>query len=553
MRIAVYFHPDSYDYIGGKLMGRQMAGLGFLQGLLLHLHNFGAHSVSILLPRDLDASAVQVWRERYLLKGQISDIRVFTDSDASELQKTDVVFFPGPNFQPLQALRRKTGSQFSITGITHTTASLEAMQCIREIAPSLESGKDALICTSQAVRANVLKIIGHSEESFEKSLPVIPLGIHSQELSDYRKSYQQARELLNLSTNDIVVLFLGRLSFHVKANPLALYQALSLAQHRITHEELSLKKFVLLECGWFANEAIRAAYNQAATLACSNVRVIRLDGKNNVAKQRAWACADIFCSLVDNIQETFGISPIEAKAAGLASVVSDWNGYKETIRNGIDGFRVRTLAPSAGSANKIFSDLQAGQINYDRYCGFVSNAVAIDIEQAAQGFVDLAKDDQLRADLGKTAQQDAQARFDWKPIIGQYITLWESLSTHRAGRHKAMPQPGTGADKEPSSNHCPFELFGHYATMQTSSAPRFQATLAFEQACEKLQALLNLRMVNFANERFFDLEKNLEILRATEKTALTLTELANAMHTQDFTILDLSVCRLAKLGLLTWR
>jgi glycosyltransferase involved in cell wall biosynthesis len=53
--------------------------------------------------------------------------------------------------------------------------------------------------------------------------------------------------------------------------------------------------------------------------------------------------------LSDNIQETFGIVPIEAMAAGLPVVVLDWDGYKNTVRDGIDGFRVPTLMSGAGS------------------------------------------------------------------------------------------------------------------------------------------------------------------------------------------------------------
>ncbi len=30
----------------------------------------------------------------------------------------------------------------------------------------------------------------------------------------------------------------------------------------------------------------------------------------------------------------------EAMAAGLPVVVSDWDGYKDTVRDGVDGFRI---------------------------------------------------------------------------------------------------------------------------------------------------------------------------------------------------------------------
>jgi alpha-maltose-1-phosphate synthase len=78
-----------------------------------------------------------------------------------------------------------------------------------------------------------------------------------------------------------------------------------------------------VECGWYANDLIAKAYAEAAALACPSVRVVTLDGRKAEDRQTAWAGADVFCSLSDNIQETFGIVPIEAMAAGLPVVVSD--------------------------------------------------------------------------------------------------------------------------------------------------------------------------------------------------------------------------------------
>ena len=58
-----------------------------------------------------------------------------------------------------------------------------------------------------------------------------------------------------------------------------------------------------------------------------------------------WAAADIFLSLVDNPQETFGLAPVEAMAAGVPVVVSDWDGYRYTVSDGVEGFRISTLSP----------------------------------------------------------------------------------------------------------------------------------------------------------------------------------------------------------------
>ena len=64
-----------------------------------------------------------------------------------------------------------------------------------------------------------------------------------------------------------------------------------------------------------------------------------------------WASADLFLSLVDNPQETFGLAPVEAMAAGIP-VIGDWDGYRFTVSDGVEGFRIPTLAPPCARQEK---------------------------------------------------------------------------------------------------------------------------------------------------------------------------------------------------------
>ena len=111
-----------------------------------------------------------------------------------------------------------------------------------------------------------------------------------------------------------------------------MYKALENAV-RITKKEV-----VLIECGWHANESIAKAFDDAASKICPNIKKQFLDGRNLKNRKLAWSSADIFSSLSDNIQETFGITPIEAMASGLPVVVSDWDGYRDSVRHGVDGY-----------------------------------------------------------------------------------------------------------------------------------------------------------------------------------------------------------------------
>ena len=74
---------------------------------------------------------------------------------------------------------------------------------------------------------------------------------------------------------------------------------------------------------------------------CPEVQLHVLDGRGEKVRREIWSAADIFVSLVDNIQETFGLAPLEAMAAGLPTVVSDWDGFRDQCGMGWMDFRCR--------------------------------------------------------------------------------------------------------------------------------------------------------------------------------------------------------------------
>ena len=81
---------------------------------------------------------------------------------------------------------------------------------------------------------------------------------------------------------------------------------------------------------------------------CPSINIIHVNGGNNTQKFKAFAAADIFCSLSDNIQETFGITPIEAMAAGLPVIVSDRVGCIDDLVNDEEtGLIVKSDLPEA--------------------------------------------------------------------------------------------------------------------------------------------------------------------------------------------------------------
>ena len=149
-----------------------------------------------------------------------------------------VVFYPGPNLTEWSKFRSFSGDNlWSICGITHTISSHGAMDSIASLVSSPVQPWDALVCTSNAVKSSVEKML-LSQIDFLRhrlkatqfplpQLPVIPLGIDTKKFAPPSLDQKQRmREVFGIGADEIACLFVGRLSFHAKANPCAMYKAI---------------------------------------------------------------------------------------------------------------------------------------------------------------------------------------------------------------------------------------------------------------------------------------------------------------------------------------
>jgi starch synthase len=502
MSAAIYYHPEAYTTSGPKLMGRNAAGESFLRGFLSH------STTSEFWAQVTRPEHAQHFAKAVQSAGRQEPVKAVDKSGLANLAnvpQAGVVYYPGPGIGGHAFHRAAYGhSAWSLCGITHTTSSAGAMDALADLITSPVQPWDAVICTSTAVKDNVTRLLQAQVDYLKDRLgisrvvlpllPVIPLGIHTADFAFSSDQKAAARAALGVSPDSLVVLFMGRLSFHAKAHPLAMYQALEAAA------QATGKSVVLVECGWHANEYISKAYADAARLACPSVRVVTLDGRKAEDRQTAWAGADVFCSLSDNIQETFGIVPIEAMAAGLPVVVSDWDGYKDTVRDGIDGFRIPTVMPQAGLGRDLALRHALEIDTYDMYCGHTCTLVAVDVQAAAAVFEKLFNNPDLRRQMGEAGRARAQAVYDWKPIIGQYEALWAKQTELRLAAKAADDKNGVKPLAHPwSARMDPFHAFARYPTQALTP----QTLLALvdgnaEVAVQRALAYRQLAMVDFA-------------------------------------------------------
>lgn len=546
MTAAIYYHPEAYTTTGPKLMGRNAAGESFLRGYLQHSQ---ADTFWVQVQR---AEHAQHFARTAQAMARREPVKAVDKTRLGALSEAGVVYYPGPGIGEHALHRAAHGhGAWSLCGITHTTSSAGAMDALAQLITAPVQPWDAVICTSAAVKDNVNRLLQAQVDALQErlgitrlvlpQLPVIPLGIHTADFDYTPAQKAAARQALAVDADSLVVLFMGRLSFHAKAHPLAMYQALEAAA-RATGQ-----KIVLLECGWHANEFIAKAYAEAAQQACPSVRVINLDGRQAEDRQKAWAGADVFCSLSDNIQETFGIVPIEAMAAGLPVVVSDWDGYKDTVRDGVDGFRIPTLMPAAGLGQDLALRHALEIDTYDMYCGHTCSLVAVDVSAAAQAFARLFESPALRAQMGQAGQARARAMYDWSVVIAQYEALWAQLNALRQAPASASPSraPAWPARMDP------FQAFASYPTRTLQADTRLSLVDAdASTAMARVSAYKALAMVNFAKLVLPGDADILAVLQAAQAGPQTAAQLVSGVAAERQAVVFRSLAWLLKMHVL---
>ena len=492
MQFALTTAPGSYD-LRGKLMGRQSAGVGFLRAALAarparlwcHAQGRGAAETFALDCRALSPTPPEV--------------RFIAWTAFAQLAEAGLLYRPDPQIADTAWQRQHAGHAraYSLCGVTHTLSSSAAMSIAADLPRAPLYPWDAIVCTSRVARDVFRHILEAEIEHLRRrtgatsftlpQLPLIPLGVHTGDFAFDPGVRPAARAHIGLGEEDVAVLFAGRLSFHGKAHPMPMLLGLEGATKR-TGRPVTLILF-----GQYANDTIRDIFAAEAARFAPSVRFVHLDGASDENWRRAWSAADIFTSLADNVQETFGLTPVEAMAAGLPCVVSDWNGYKDTVRHGVDGFRVGTAMPPPGAGLPLMERFDMRMDDYDRYIGKVSQLTVVDVASATHAYAELIGSPELRARMGAAGRRRAREAFDWGVVFRRYLALWEELTERR----RADPRvPGEDSRLRRPDRPDPFSLFATFPTFVLDHATRLR--LASGADAEEAIARRGLGSVDFA-------------------------------------------------------
>lgn len=417
-------------------------------------------------PYRLDP-ALQELRDRF---GR-SRIELFglLDLPALASKSEYVIQVPGPQLSHLAQARRSLSSDsFAVCSILHAATWPDLLGNYLGALLSTES-YDALVVTSEAGKLAVIKSMetaidfvvskwGVPEDHMRSNsfrIEKIPLGVDTREFSKHNQlSY---RRLLGLHPSDLVILYLGRLSRRYKAD---LAPLLSVCSQLFQEVPSGL----LLIAGQDTDGSYSSSLEQQARSLgiAARVRVIR--NFPPFLKPMIYAASDVFVSPVDNIQETFGLSILEAMASGLPVVASDWSGYRDLVIHDETGFLASTVwNDEAGELVGWLSPVSA-RTNPEY---FLAQRTIIDYGEIYHFLKVLAASPDLRSQFGAAGKRRVEAEFSWRHVISRFDELWSDqraiLSQHRA-RETVRPKFNYN------------RLFGHYATSSDLKGRPFRAT-----------------------------------------------------------------------------
>jgi glycosyltransferase involved in cell wall biosynthesis len=476
---AIWFTVDGYDPGRKGINGRRVAGESFLKGFFAHgdVREF----VSIAHSQGDHAAFADIARAR----GVRQPLRAVRLDTPAAIAPVEVLYYPAP-ISAAECWRRAAhgAAAWALCGVTHTTATRTVMQAIFDLRSAPQMPWDALICTSNAVQASMRRLMelaeAHLAQRFPGAilparplLPVIPLGVTCDDFAPDEALGQGMRDRIGAAPGDIVAVTIARMTPDEKFDPLPLFLAMELAATELRASGGG--KLHLVFCGQFREAFWEETYARAAARLMPSCGYHTLDGGKPEHRKATLSGGDIFVFPIDNMQETFGLAPIEAMAAGLPVIVTDWDGMKDTVTPDV-GFRIPTELPRAGLSSYVTQRFLGGTDAYVQYLSQMSAMTPFDVPAYARALVALATDPDLRARMGAMGKARARALYDWKAVIPQMQALWGEQAAMLGHARKAdgpavRPRDPGFLPVGPATE----EMFADYPTGRAAADRRLRA------------------------------------------------------------------------------
>lgn len=419
--------PGTWSAPGGVLVGRTVANAALLEAVARHA---SFERIMMVVGEEADVGGLEAlfgpWR---LPPERVAACHVLQLPELLERGELDVLHHPAhvERLYDLVALRdRHARRAVPVTGQTHSLSYPRLHQELARWPFVPPSPTDAIFCSSTQGRRvlelsfdeveRTLRERGLSTPIPRWELPHVPLGVNVDALTPLPRA--EARAALGIPAGRIVLLSLARFSEYDKLDAFPLLQAVAKLV-RVKRRDVQ----VVLAGARQGTKTPEMLQLWAQRLGIGDRLTLEIDFTEH-RKRELLSAADVFVSPVDNVQETFGQSVIEAQAAGVPVVVSDFDGYKDTVDDAV-GRRVTTrLGVDWGPLSEL------GPLLYERPLHLVlGQSVEVDLAHLVSALDELISSPELRESLGRAGRERAKQRWDWPVVVRALEATWRRLAS----------------------------------------------------------------------------------------------------------------------------
>jgi len=382
------------------------------------------------------------------------EIAVHPLARLGELSQTHEYVFPiAVESLPMLAGSRlsATSGRFPISGIVHSISShASAMLYISMLV--LAESFDRIVVTSDAGRSAINKVFDGFAEflgqqlmcNFKVKPPIvkIPFGVDENYLRPLDRPMARAR--MDLPIDRTILLYVGRITEEYKAD----LEPLLLAFQQVHAAD---KKAMLVLAGSDNGSSYVGHLQQMCAGLDLQGSVLFKTNFSFELKPFLYSAADVFVSPVDNVQETFGISILEASACGLPVVASDWSGYRDSVIHGATGF----LVPTYWDEDFIsLLSVSAPLRNQVKTTHLMAQHTVVEVEALTSYLRLLVADRELRRNMGAKGRERILREYCWPQIISRYLQMWNSQWDELRTQPVQRPLIKLGLN----------EIYSHFAT-----------------------------------------------------------------------------------------
>jgi glycosyltransferase involved in cell wall biosynthesis len=427
----------------GPILGRIQANVGFLKGLLSldPYDSYRFYPASEAAGRDL-SEALQTLRPDLWDSGRLRVLRrvdlpaALSQTDHHVFHLSDCIV--NPAF--LAAVRNARSRQiFPITSVTHSLSYARyGLDFLKHLSPCV-TPRDVVVATSRTAADVVRGFYGSLRQGYglspaafpEPSVEIIPLGVDlGQHAWPTESRRSEARERLGFGP-ETVFLVLARLCQSSKMD----FPPVLRAFHRLSQGGFPVGGVRLVLAGW--NEEADWGRRTLMDLATNiGLPLTVVERPSEALKNDLYAASDVFLSPSDNLQESFGLTLLEAQAMGLPVIASDFDGYRDLVEHGRTGLLLPTTGPSLTDAVDLLAPM--GFDNHTQL--LLAQRLAVDVAAMAGAIELMATDAVRRRDMGLAARRKAEG-YAWEEIAGRHVELWERLWEREVPENPASRHP----------------------------------------------------------------------------------------------------------------